>query len=199
MRTRRLVQQLLDFARLEPGVPSGPMLPVDLARITRDVVGLHASQADERAVDLGAETAGPAYVMGIEAELQSLVANLVDNSLRYAPPGSAVTASVVQAGSTVELSVVDAGPGIPAPERERVFERFHRLPGDVTPGTGLGLSIVKSIAERHEASIRLEDAARDPNRPGLAVRIAFRAAAVAELHRPARAAAPAPTKNLSPA
>jgi len=67
-RTRRLVQQLLDFARLEPGVPSGPLLPVDLARIARDVVGAHASVADERGVDLGAETSGPAYVSGIEAE-----------------------------------------------------------------------------------------------------------------------------------
>ena len=196
-RTRRLVQQLLDFARLEPGVPSGPLLPTDLARIVRDVVGNYASTADECNVDLGAETAGPAYVSGIEAELQSLVANLVDNALRYAPAGSSVTASVQQAGATVELSVLDSGPGIPAAERERVFERFHRLAGDVTPGSGLGLSIVKSIAERHDATIRLEDATGDAARPGLVVRITFHAAVVTEPHRPARA--PTPAKNLSPA
>jgi two-component system OmpR family sensor kinase len=198
-RTRRLVQQLLDFARLEPGVPSGPMIPVDLARIVRDVVGGHASHADERGVDLGAETNGAAYVAGIEAELQSLVANLVDNALRYAPAGTSVTASVRQTGHSVELAVVDGGPGIPVAERERVFERFHRLPGDVTPGSGLGLSIVKSIAERHEATIRLEDASSDASRPGLAARVTFRAALVPELHRPARATNPAATKNLSPA
>jgi two-component system OmpR family sensor kinase len=198
-RTRRLVQQLLDFARLEPGVPSGPLLPVDLARIVRDVIGGYASQADERSVDLGAETAGPAYVSGIEAELQSLVANLVDNALRYAPAGSSVTASVKQAGTSVELSVVDGGPGIPVAERERVFERFHRLPGDVTPGSGLGLSIVKSIAERHEAAIRLEDATLDASRPGLAARVTFPAAVVADVLRPLRSASPPATKNLSPA
>jgi signal transduction histidine kinase len=173
------------------------MLPTDLARIVRDVIGNYASQSDECNVDLGAETAGPAYVSGIEAELQSLVANLVDNALRYAPAGSSVTASVQQTGATVELSVVDAGPGIPAAERERVFERFHRLAGDVTPGSGLGLSIVKSIAERHEATIRLDDATDDADRPGLVVRITFRAAVVTEPHRPMRA--PAPAKNLSPA
>jgi two-component system OmpR family sensor kinase len=177
-RTRRLVQQLLDFARLEPGVPSGPFLAVDLARLVRDAVGGYAGQADERGVDLGADAAAPAYVSGIEAELQSLVANLLDNALRYAPAGTAVTASVKQADATVELSVVDAGPGIPAAERERVFERFHRLAGDVTPGSGLGLSIVKSIAERHRGAIRLEDATRDTSRPGLAARVAFPAAVV---------------------
>jgi two-component system OmpR family sensor kinase len=198
-RTRRLVQQLLDFARLEPGVPSGPLLPVDLARIARDVVGGYASQADERSVDVGAETAGPAYVSGIEAELQSLVANLVDNALRYAPAATSVTASVKQTGATVELSVVDAGPGIPVAERGRVFERFHRLAGDGTPGSGLGLSIVKSIAERHEATIRLEDATSDASRPGLAARVTFRAALMAEPHRPLRASGTAPAKNLSPA
>ena len=198
-RTRRLVQQLLDFARLEPGVPSGPLLAVDLARIVRDVVGGYATQADERGVDLGAETAGPAYVSGIEAELQSLVANLVDNALRYAPGGTSVTASVHHTGSTVELSVVDAGPGIPAAERSRVFERFHRLAGDVTPGSGLGLSIVKSIAERHEATIRLEDATADASRPGLAARVTFRAAVLAEAHRASRPSAASATKNLSPA
>ena len=198
-RVRRLVQQLLDFARLEPGVPSGPFLPVDLARVVRDVIGGYASQADELRVDLGADTAGPAYVSGIEAELQSLVANLVDNALRYAPAGTSVTASVKHTDRTVELSVVDGGPGIPAAERERVFERFHRLAGDVTPGSGLGLSIVKSIAERHDAGIRLEDATSDASRPGLAARVTFPAASVPELARPARATTPAATKNLSPA
>ena len=198
-RTRRLVQQLLDFARLEPGVPSGPFLPVDVARLVRDVVGGYAGQADEAGVDLGAETTGAAFVSGIEAELQSLVANLVDNALRYAPAGTAVTASVRQVDGSVELSVIDAGPGIPAGERDRVFERFHRLAGDGTPGSGLGLSIVKSIAERHEGTIRLEDASDDRARPGLAARVTFPAALISESPRSARGASPAATKNLSPA
>ena len=170
-RVRRLVQQLLDFARLEPGVPLGPFLPVDLARVAREVVGQYAAQADEVGVDLGAEAPAPAFVSGIEAELQSLVANLVDNALRYAPTGTAVTAFVSRADERVTLSVVDSGPGIPAAERGRVFERFHRLPGDETPGSGLGLSIAKAIVERHRGEIVLEDANAELDPPGLAVRV----------------------------
>ena len=189
-RTRRLVQQLLDFARLEPGVPAGPFVPVDLAKIAREVVGIYATQADERGVDLGADAPGPAQVLGIEAELRSLVANLVDNALRYAPAESAVTASVREHGGHIQLSVVDAGPGIPGAERERVFERFHRLADDPTPGSGLGLAIVKAIVERHHGSIRLEDASPDG---GLAARVSMPAYASAEREAPLSApSAPRP-------
>ena len=187
-RTRRLVQQLLDFARVEPGVPAGPFLPVDLAKLARDAVGAYATQADERGIDLGAEAPAAAYVLGIEGELQSLIANLVDNALRYAPAESSVTAAVRTTLDAVELAVVDAGPGIPAAERARVFERFQRLPGDVTPGTGLGLSIAKAIVERHHGTIRLEDAGNDTP-PGLAVRVTLPAAP--ELLRAPTSAPPA--------
>jgi len=176
-RTRRLVQQLLDFARLEPGVPCGPFEPVDLAQVVREAVGTYAAHADEAGVDLGADANQPAWITGIAYELQSLVANLIDNSLRYAPPGSAVTAGVTRTGSLVVLSVVDAGPGIPPSERERVFERFHRLEGDATPGSGLGLSIAKAIVERHRGTISLDDASPGAGRPGLAVRVALPAVA----------------------
>jgi signal transduction histidine kinase len=74
-------------------------------------------------------------------------------------------------GETVELAVVDAGRGIPAAERTRVFERFHRVAGDATRGTGLGLAIVKAIVERHQGTIALEDAQTGVELPGLAVRI----------------------------
>jgi two-component system, OmpR family, sensor kinase len=176
-RTRRLVQQLLDFARLEPGVPCGPFEPVDLSQVVREVVGTYAARADEAGVDLGADATEPTWVTGISYELQSLLANLIDNSLRYAPAGSAVTASVTRAGALAVLSVVDAGPGIPPSERERVFERFHRLEGDATPGSGLGLSIAKAIVERHRGTISLDDASPGTGRPGLAVRVALPATA----------------------
>ena len=170
-RARRLVQQLLDFARLEHGVPIGPFAPVDLAKLAREVVGEYAAQADEGGVDLGADAPASVYVAGIEAELQSLIANLVDNALRYAPPGTSVTASVSEPDGSVSLAVLDGGPGIPASERSRVFERFHRLPGDVTPGSGLGLAIAKAIVERHHGTIVLEDANAALDPPGLAVRV----------------------------
>ncbi|HET7670114.1 MAG TPA: ATP-binding protein [Burkholderiales bacterium] len=172
-RARRLIQQLLDFARLDPGVQPGPMVPIDVAKVVREAVGTYAQRADELVVDLGADAAGSAYVSGNEAELQSLVANLVDNALRYAPPGTAVTAAVKENADMVEISVVDSGPGIPPEERERVFRRFHRLAGDTTSGTGLGLAIVGSIVERHHGTIRLEDAQPGAMPPGLAVHVAL--------------------------
>lgn len=189
-RARRLVQQLLDFARLEPGVRVGPFVPVDLSRVVREVVGSYAARADELGVDIGADAAAGAYISGMEAELQSLVANLVDNALRYAPAGSSVTASVRAVDEGIELLVVDAGPGIPAAERERMFERFHRRVGDTTPGSGLGLPIAKSIAERHKGTIRLEDATPGAQRPGLAARVLLPAATFAEAPRPAAAVSP---------
>ncbi len=172
-RSRRLVQQLLDYARLEPGVHAAPLVPLDVAPIVREVVGSHAARAEELAVDLGADAPDPAPIRGCEPELRSLIENLVDNALRYAPPGGAITVGARRLGHDIELTVTDSGPGIPPGERVRVFERFHRVPGDATPGTGLGLSIVKKIAERHHGSISLGDAHPGAARPGLAVRIRF--------------------------
>jgi two-component system, OmpR family, sensor kinase len=172
-RSRRLVQQLLDFARLEPGVPWEPLAPVDLAKVAREVVGSYAAYAEELGLDLGADAAVGAIIEASESEIHSLISNLVDNALRYAPRESAVTVSVRPAGSNVEMSVVDSGPGIAPAERERVFERFHRIPGDTTSGSGLGLAISKAIVERHGGTIRLADANPGSRRPGLCVEIRF--------------------------
>lgn len=169
-RARRLVQQLLDFARLEPGVQAAPFEALDLAQLARRVVGDLAARAEELGIDLGADAPEAVPVVGSEPELRSLLENLLDNALRYAPRDSAVTVSVRREGRQAEMTIVDAGPGIPAAERERVFERFHRVAGDVTPGSGLGLSIAKAIVERHGGVITLGDA-RSGTPPGLAVSV----------------------------
>jgi len=170
-RASRLVQQLLDLARLEPGQQSEPHAPVDVAELARSVVGSFAAQAEALGVDLGADAPGPAVVSGAAAELRSLIANLLDNALRYAPRESQVTVSVREDPAGVDLAVLDAGPGIPADERERVFKRFHRLPGDQTRGSGLGLPIARAIVQRHGGSIALADARPGAEPPGLAVRV----------------------------
>ena len=200
-RARRLVQQLLDFARFEPSVVLAPPQTVDLAEIAREVVGAHASQADAKGVDLGAEAPGPAPVLGDREELHSLIENLVDNALRYAPPETAVTVSVDAPGDACCLSVVDAGPGIPPEERSRVFERFHRVPGDATVGTGLGLAIAKAIVERHRGSILLRAAMSGIDPPGLAVHVVLPKAATARrgFSPPADAQAPKVDTRLTPA
>ena len=170
-RAGRLVQQLLDLARLEPGVVSESPAPVDLALLVRDVIGDFVARADLQGIDLGAEAPPSLVVTGATSELRSLLANLVDNALRYAPAHSAVTVSLREVGDEVELAVEDAGPGIPPEQRERVLRRFQRLPGDSTSGSGLGLPIAKAIAERHRGSLRLVEARPGTERPGLSVQV----------------------------
>jgi signal transduction histidine kinase len=170
-RSRRLVQQLLEYARLEDGVQQQPHGRVDVARLAREAVGSLAPRADGFGVDLGADAPNPVVVAGNENELRSLLENLLDNALRYAPAQTAVTIAVRGEGTAARLSVVDSGPGIPPPDRERVFRRFHRVAGDATAGTGLGLAIARSIVERHGGSIRLADAYPGSERRGLAVEL----------------------------
>jgi len=88
------------------------------------------------------------------------VRNLVDNALRYTPPGGTVTARVVPdpAGEAVVLEVEDSGPGIPPGEREAVFRPFYRALGTEVDGSGLGLAIVLEVAQRHGAEVSVGDA-----------------------------------------
>jgi two-component system OmpR family sensor kinase len=171
LRCGRLVRQLLDLARLEPGVATEPPGAVDVAEVVREVIGSFAVRADSQGVDLGADAPRQALVTGSASELRSLVANLVDNALRYAPRDSAVTVSLREADGTVELVVEDAGPGIPPEQRERVLRRFQRLDGDPTSGSGLGLPIAKAIAERHRGELVLAAARPGREPPGLAVQV----------------------------
>jgi two-component system, OmpR family, sensor kinase len=172
-RTGRLVQQLLDLARIEPGgAPEAPE-EIDLAGLVREVVGSFAGQADSQGVDLGADAPAVMLAMGSPTELRSLVGNLVDNALRYAPAGSAVTVSLRPAGDAAVIRVEDAGPGIPPGQRSRVLERFQRIPGDWTAGSGLGLPIAKAIAERHRGRLELTEARPGAQPPGLAVQVSL--------------------------
>jgi two-component system, OmpR family, sensor kinase len=172
-RASRMVEQLLNLERLERGGRVEPSGPVDLARLAREVVGGFAARADALGLDLGVDAPPSIVVSGAEAELRSLITNLVDNALRYAPRGSEVTVSLRSRGDAVELEVLDSGPGIPADHRSRVFERFQRIPGDATPGSGVGLHIVSKIVERHCGTIALEDAHPDEPQPGLLVRVSL--------------------------
>ena len=100
--------------------------------------------------------------------LRELIRNLVDNALQYTPEGGTVTVRVVDDpfGQVVVVQVEDSGPGIPAAERDKVFQPFYRSLGTNVDGSGLGLAIVREIAQQHDAEITLEDA-NLRHRPGL--------------------------------
>ena len=111
-----------------------------------------------RRIDLGFDPPpAPVVVRGDADRLRELLNNLVDNAVRYSQEDGRVTVAVRQAGGEACLSVHDDGPRIPDAERQRVFERFHRLLDAPADGSGLGLAIVREIAQLHGARITLDE------------------------------------------
>ena len=156
-RASRLVEQLLALARTEPGAPQPAPQPVALAALLRQVLADSAAPlAASRGSQLVLNADDSLAVPGDGAELQVLVRNLVDNALRYSPPGGTVQLTLAASPAGPLLTVDDSGPGIPEAERERMFERFMRGAASAqAPGSGLGLAIVRAIARRHGASVAL--------------------------------------------
>ena len=174
-RTTRLVEQLLAMARLDPEVRLHDLVPVDLHGIAAEVLAELVADASEKNIELGLENGdGRITIKGDPASLQVLVANLVNNAIRYTPAGGRVTASVASSKDQVILKVSDSGPGIPPDERERVFERFYRGHDSSGAGSGLGLAIVQRIANLHHAHITLATSVYG----GLEVQVVFQGESV---------------------
>ncbi len=164
-RLQRLASQLLSLARNEPEAAGAVTLAsVDLNALGLEVATQWVPQALERGIDLGFEpAAGRVPVRGDAARLRELLDNLLDNAVRYTREGGRITVRVL-ARPAPALEVSDDGPAIPPEERERVFERFHRLLGTSRDGSGLGLAIAREIARLHGAEIALrEDADGEGN------------------------------------
>ncbi len=158
-RMSRLVAQLLSLARNEPTtVKKLELAPLDLSKLAFDVTMEWVPEAYRKNIDLGFEGGEPhARIRGDATRLTELINNLLDNAVRYTPKDGRVTVRV--ASQPPRVSVSDDGPVIPPEERQRVFERFHRLLGSHADGSGLGLAIVQEIAKLHDAGISLaEDA-----------------------------------------
>ena len=156
IRTARLANQLLALARAEPGA-RGNAAELNLKALAESEADGWVHQALARDVDLGFELDW-APVHGDAFLLREALANLVHNAIEYSPRGARVTVRTGRNGTHSFLEVEDDGPGIPAPERERVLERFYRVPGTPGTGSGLGLAIVREIAAGHGATISITDA-----------------------------------------
>ena len=158
-RASRLVDQLLTLARLEadPGgaAAADPVRLVDLRSVAQRTAAELAPAALARQQDLALDAASTALVPGPEVLIGVLLRNLLDNALRYSPPGAQVTMRIdTQAGHTA-LSVEDSGAGLSEPEMARLGERFYRVTGQTLPGSGLGWSIVRRIAQATGAQLQL--------------------------------------------
>ena len=170
-RTSHVVEQLMTLARVEPEALALKHTDCDLVAIAKDAIVARAALAADKAIDLGLAHAVPAVVNGDPASLAILLSNLIDNALRYTPRGGRIDVSIDNDGAGQAMLVVaDTGPGIPAADRERVFDRFYRGEVNEESGSGLGLSIVRRIADAHGASITLDAPAQGS---GLIVRVAF--------------------------
>jgi len=178
-RATRLIEQLLSMARHEAGSPPPTLAPTDLVQAVRDAVMQVLPAANARRIDLALEGPDHALVAGQADALVLLVRNLLDNAVKYTPHEGQVRIGIdATAAHAITLVVDDTGPGIPATERERVFDRFYRADPTQAQGSGLGLSLVRTLAHRHGSEVELTDAPGG----GLRVRITFAAAGDAPPH-----------------
>jgi two-component system, OmpR family, sensor histidine kinase TctE len=147
--------QLLSLARADPVANvAAKNQPVDLNAIVGEVVARFFDRALQANIDLGVD-AQPVTIHADPSLLYDLLSNLVDNALKYTPAGGSVTASAGLRGGKPFLAVEDSGPGIPEAERQRVRQRFYRLPNSPGHGSGLGLAIVDEIAQLYGASVAI--------------------------------------------
>ena len=173
-RAVRLVEQLLALARSEAGATSGALSEtVELAEVARLALADAAPAAQARGIDIGLVDSDAGAVRGQREVLRMLVRNLLDNAIKYTPPGGTVDVQVQSQGEHLLLTVQDSGPGIAPQERARVLDRFYRandVQGSEVQGSGLGLAIVQSIAQWHGAQLALD---ASPRLGGLRVTLRF--------------------------
>jgi signal transduction histidine kinase len=154
-RLAALVADLLELAKAASAESTGT--PVDLARCGRDAVSRWAGTAEAQRKRLVMADAGTASVWADPADLNHVLDNLLENAIRYTPSGADISVSTGVRGRSSFVSVADTGPGVPDPERDRIFERFYRgaTGKQAGPGTGLGLAIVRELVSRWGGEVRL--------------------------------------------
>jgi two-component system, OmpR family, sensor kinase len=161
-RLGRIANDLLALERIEGATGELPVVRVDLYSVALHTTSTLEPLLEERGVAVEV-TGEPAFVLGDRDRLQQVLANLVDNASRMTPRGGTVRVSVTRTAHRVTVAVADEGPGIPADDVDRVFDRFWRAQASRdrgSGGAGLGLSIVRAIVERHGGHISAA------NRPG---------------------------------
>ena len=149
-RLARLVNNVLDFSRLEQGRKKFDRAPVDVAAELTRLLDTHEPRVAEAGMRLQRELPAAPLVSAVDRDaFEQIVLNLLDNACKYGASGGEVTVRLHAQGDGVELRVQDRGPGVPAEQRERIFEKFHRVDDTLTAekgGAGLGLSIARQLA-----------------------------------------------------
>ncbi|WP_144300119.1 sensor histidine kinase [Elioraea rosea] len=171
-------QALLRIAEIEAGARRSAFAGLDLAALLADAGDLYGAAADERGLVFVVDLPPSLPMVGDRDMLLQAAANLLDNAIKFTPPGGQVRLAAARRGGDIEITVSDSGPGIPAGDRGKVVERFYRAEASRgTPGSGLGLALVQAVAQLHGGTLAFEDAG-----PGLRATITL----------------PAPEKPLEP-
>ena len=160
-----VLEKLLQIAEAESGTRRQPFEPVLLRTVVTDLLELYDAAAEALGITLVLDIEGEPTLPGDKHLLAGILANLIDNALKYAGSPAVVTIQVRETTEAVSIIVQDNGPGIAAHERAKVVQRFYRLSSN-RPGSGLGLSIVSAFTQLHDGTLFIEDA-----QPGLKVRI----------------------------
>jgi signal transduction histidine kinase len=171
-----LVENVLRFARHGRGADPLSPAPADVARVVGETVESFAPLAEARGVVLRVDAPEEAYAAADADALRQVVLNLLDNAVKYGPAGQCVRVAVRRHGAEVRITVDDEGPGIPAADRERVWNPYCRLRRDLeaaTGGSGIGLAVVRDVATQHGGTTRVEEA------PGGGARIVVSLPAIA--------------------
>jgi signal transduction histidine kinase len=155
-RLQKLSVDLLDLSRLDSGSVELHTEPVDLAELTRSVVGEFRPALRDHRTELRMDVAEEGPLADCDRErVAQIMRILLDNALRHTPEGTDVTVSAQRENGAAEFTVADAGPGLPAGSRDKAFERFYT--GDAARGAGLGLAIARELAERMDGRLVLDD------------------------------------------
>lgn len=181
-RALQLARQLLTLARHGVDAADHSMSEIDLVALVHKVVAIHRPVAEAKSLQTQTIADKTCLIVGSEEGLSTMISNLVENAIKYTDAG-VVRVSLESGPGGIVLQIEDSGPGIPPEERERVFDRFYRRPGQVAGGSGLGLAIAREIATRHGASITLHSSVA---LGGLAVRVELNARSKAADHQDPR-------------
>jgi len=156
----KLLRALMEISEAEAGMLRLEKTRCDLGALAREAVELYAEVAEAKPVALSAEIGGPVPVLADATRLRQAIANLVDNAVKYTPAGGRAVVRATTEGGAAVMTVSDTGPGVPAAEQVRVWERLYR--GDASRsqrGLGLGLALVRAIIEAHGGRVALRNAA----------------------------------------
>jgi signal transduction histidine kinase len=161
-RLTTLIENVLDFARIEQGRKSWHFEECDLAAVITETVNLMEPLAAGKSITLVFPKPLPSLQTKVDpGAIQQALVNLLDNAIKFSPAGSQVGIMLAESPGNWEIQITDQGPGIPPAEHVRIFEKFHRLGSELrreTQGTGIGLSLVKAVAEAHGGRVVLASA-----------------------------------------